>query len=94
MYIPLIPHLIMFSANTKMAQKMQYKVEYKHTLGVTCDIFDGTTYCNLHTKYVETDGKKYNYQQPGHLLSLTTTYHPKSAFTLKIFFHLVLSLAQ
>ncbi|KAG5639821.1 hypothetical protein DXG03_003330 [Asterophora parasitica] len=43
-YIPLIPHLVTYFSNQKMAQKMQYQAEHEHRPGTTTDVFDGTLY--------------------------------------------------
>ncbi|KAF8054994.1 hypothetical protein FPV67DRAFT_1394393, partial [Lyophyllum atratum] len=57
-YIPLIPRLIAYASNCKMARTMGYRGEHKSTPGVTTDVFDGDLYRLLRSLLVEIDGKK------------------------------------
>lgn len=49
---------------------MQYRAEYKHTPGVTSDVFDGTAYRKLRTKYVEINGRRYDFKYFSHILDI------------------------
>lgn len=51
-YLPLIPRLIAFAKNREMAEKMQYRSQYRHTDGRVDDIFDGTTYESLRRRNI------------------------------------------
>jgi hypothetical protein len=58
-YLPLIPRLKMFSANTRFADLMRYRVrDHQHNPGVTSDVFDGSCYQSLLNQHVSLNGKK------------------------------------
>src|ERR1700722_12256337 len=56
-YLPLIPRLINYYANEKMANTMQYRHDYHSKPSVTADVFDGENYRNLCKEPVTLDGK-------------------------------------
>jgi hypothetical protein len=62
-YIPLIPRLVAFARNQKMAKDMGYRANvHAHTPGVTTDVFDGANYRHLRTQRVKLDGKVYDHK--------------------------------
>jgi hypothetical protein len=63
-YVPVIPHLQAFCANTKFATTMQYRSqsESESVPGVIKDIFDGKNYKALKTKYIQIDDKTFGCQ--------------------------------
>ncbi|RDB22210.1 hypothetical protein Hypma_010657 [Hypsizygus marmoreus] len=57
-YILLIPRLVAYMGNMRMAQLMHYHAEHQHKPGMTTDVFDGELYQLLRSLKVEIDGKK------------------------------------
>jgi hypothetical protein len=61
-YLPIIPCLKAFLANTTLAQKMRYRVqEHVHHDGKITDVFDSAHYRSLLTKHIVINGKKMPY---------------------------------
>ncbi|KAF7346287.1 hypothetical protein MSAN_01855900 [Mycena sanguinolenta] len=58
-YIPVIPCLVVFTANCEIAEKHQYRAQHQHTRGSTSDVFDVAHYRSLLGKFVEIAGKTY-----------------------------------
>jgi hypothetical protein len=52
-YIPLIPRLKAFLANSAQAERMRYRAEFDHDSGVIKDIFDGKIYRDLLGRHVQ-----------------------------------------
>lgn len=60
-YLPLIPRLKAFLANTTLAQQMRYRGERKHDPTQIADIFDSLLYQTLLGKKVVINGKEMSY---------------------------------
>ena len=63
-YLPLIPWLQAFCANTKLVTLMQYwsQYEYESTPGVIKDIFNSKNYKTLKSKYIGIDKRCFGHQ--------------------------------
>ena len=56
-HIPIIPRLLSFVANRRIADQMQYRArEHHHTPGKVHDVFDGTYYRSLRRQQVRLNG--------------------------------------
>lgn len=54
-YIPVADRLGAFAANTRMAELMSYRGQFRHTPGTTCDVFDSSEYHRLCKEFVKVD---------------------------------------
>ena len=62
-YIPIIPCLVGFLGNRRIAEQMQYRAcVHQHIPGRVNDIFDGTHYRSLQGRNVELHGRKFAHQ--------------------------------
>jgi Transposase family tnp2 len=65
-YIPIIPRLISFAGNRRIAEQMQYRArDHKHTPGSVNDVFDGSHYRSLQGQHVELNGRKFSHRYFG-----------------------------
>ncbi len=63
MYLPLIPHLKAYVANSHLAQNMQYQAkEHIHEDGIIKDVFDSSHYQELRATRVHVSGKELSHK--------------------------------